>query len=207
MATRRMIKLDPEAEAKIASLAEEAEAGFAPEQIRSPRAGRPPMGEGLARVVQCRVEEDLFTALLDRARQEGIGISAVAREALEAFLRPDTPPLRDKSPVVALLTTDIAGVKGEGESRKMGLEELTSSLSDLLGPLSEEDVRMAERGLVMASQQTSKSAWLMFSMADVVPGERSLLAMLRIPYSSSPSHARDQRPDDPRRTITGISVP
>jgi len=210
MATRRMIKLDPEAEAKIASLAEEAEAGFAPEQIRSPRVGRPPTGDGFTHVVQFRVEDSLFEALLGRAHQEDTRISAVAREALEAYLRPDSPALRDKHPaVIVLMLGDIAAAGGEGESRRARIEELTSGLGDVLGPLSEEDIRMAERAFVEGSRQVSTRTWLSFVMADWPTGERSLKTMLQSPYSSILSQARDQCSDDPQGTptITGVALP
>ena len=87
MAQRRIIVADPATEALVAGLVAEAEVGYAPERIRSPRAGRPPLGAGNSRVVQCRVDAATFEALLERARAEDRGVSELVREALEGYLR------------------------------------------------------------------------------------------------------------------------
>jgi hypothetical protein len=70
----------------IARLAERAEAGF----DLAPRAnpgGRPSLGGGTSPRVQFRVDAATFEALLARAAAEGRGVSEVAREALERYLR------------------------------------------------------------------------------------------------------------------------
>lgn len=79
MAQRRMRTGKIATDEMIAALATEAEAGYAPEQIRSSRVGRPPIGDGFTRVVQFRVEEALFEELLARASAEGQGVSEIAR--------------------------------------------------------------------------------------------------------------------------------
>lgn len=87
MAQRRMRTGKIATDEMIAALATEAEAGYAPEQIRSSRVGRPPIGDGFTRVVQFRVEEALFEELLARASAEGQGVSEIARAALVQYLR------------------------------------------------------------------------------------------------------------------------
>jgi hypothetical protein len=115
MATHRSIKLDAIAEAQLAALAEEAEIGYAPEQVRSPRRGRPLTGDGLPRVIQFRVEEALFEEVLQRARQEGTGISAIARRALDSYLHAEPQPLPHAADEAAL-----ALVPGGSQARSLG---------------------------------------------------------------------------------------
>jgi predicted transcriptional regulator len=115
MATRRRIKLDAVAEAQLAALAEEAEIGYAPEQVRSPRRGRPQTGDGLPRVIQFRVEDALFEELLERARQEDTGISAIARQALASYLHAEPQPLSQAADEAAL-----ALVSGGSQALSLG---------------------------------------------------------------------------------------
>lgn len=77
----------PITEDLIARLADEAEAGFAPDQLR--RRGRPRLspGDGPSAVVRVRVDDRLQRRLADRAHLEGMSVSAVVREALRAHLR------------------------------------------------------------------------------------------------------------------------
>lgn len=87
MATRRMKDGRPATDERIAALAAEAEAGYAPEQIHPPRTGRPPLGEGNSRVVQFRLDAATFEALVARARAEHRSVSEIARAALESYLQ------------------------------------------------------------------------------------------------------------------------
>ena len=77
----------PITEDLIARLADEAEAGFSPGQLR--RRGRPRLspGDGPSAVVRVRVDDQLQRRLADRAHVEGMSVSAVVREALRAHLR------------------------------------------------------------------------------------------------------------------------
>lgn len=81
----------------LASLVEEAEAGYASGQIRPRRVGRPPLGEGASPRVQFRVDRATFEALLARARAEERGVSEVARDALARYLE-EPPPTTEPTP-------------------------------------------------------------------------------------------------------------
>ncbi|CAA9579062.1 MAG: hypothetical protein AVDCRST_MAG18-2898 [uncultured Thermomicrobiales bacterium] len=74
------------------ALVQEAETGFAPEQIRPRTADRPPLGYGTSFRVQFRVSSATFEALLARTRSENRGVSEIARLALERYLCDDTIP-------------------------------------------------------------------------------------------------------------------
>jgi hypothetical protein len=69
-------------------LADEAEAGFAPEQLR--RVGRPRIEDGPGRgpspVVHVRVGDELARRLTDRAERDGTTVSEVVRTALVQHL-------------------------------------------------------------------------------------------------------------------------
>ncbi len=67
------------------SLAEEAERGFEPHQLR-PRPGRPPMGAEAAVVFQVRLEPELHRALMKCAEAAGVTPSEMARRLLRAEL-------------------------------------------------------------------------------------------------------------------------
>ncbi len=67
-------------------MAREAEAGFAPEQLRPRRGGRPSLGDGDSFRIQFRVSPATFEALLAQARAERRGVSEIARTALERYL-------------------------------------------------------------------------------------------------------------------------
>jgi len=76
-------------EQMIEELAEEAERGYEPGQLRSRRRGpgRPPMG-GAAKVVDSvRLEPALRAAAAQRAEEEGTTVSEVIRRALRQYLR------------------------------------------------------------------------------------------------------------------------
>jgi CRISPR-associated endonuclease/helicase Cas3 len=67
-------------------LADEAEQGYRPEQLR--RRGRPRLakGEGPSHTLNVRIDDDLRDGLADRARREGHTTSEVVREALRRYL-------------------------------------------------------------------------------------------------------------------------
>lgn len=67
-------------------LADEAEQGYAPEQLR--RSGRPRLstGHGPSHTLNVRIDDDLRDDLTDRARREGHTTSEVVREALRRYL-------------------------------------------------------------------------------------------------------------------------
>jgi hypothetical protein len=67
-------------------LADEAEAGFSPEQIRGPGRPRLSPGQGPSAIVQVRVDDALQRRLADRAVEDGTSVSAVVREALRLHL-------------------------------------------------------------------------------------------------------------------------
>lgn len=70
----------------IARLAARAEAGF-DLPPRPNLGGRPSLGTGVSPRVQFRVDVATFQALLDRAEREDRGVSEIARDALERYLR------------------------------------------------------------------------------------------------------------------------
>ena len=91
MATTRMRNGQPLTAEVLDGLAQEAEAGFNPEQIRLRAVGRPPLGDGASFRVQFRVASTTFEALLARAQVENRGISEIVRLALERYLCDDIP--------------------------------------------------------------------------------------------------------------------
>ena len=76
-------------EQMIEELAEEAERGYEPGQLRSRRRGpgRPPMGEAAKAVDSVRLEPTLRAAAAQRAEEEGTTVSEVIRRALREYLR------------------------------------------------------------------------------------------------------------------------
>ena len=68
------------------SLADEAEAGYAPERLR-PRRGRPLIGSGPADVVPVRLDPELRAAVQQRADADHTTVSEVVREALREHLK------------------------------------------------------------------------------------------------------------------------
>jgi hypothetical protein len=69
----------------IQRLADEAEAGCDPSQLR-PRGGRPLMGSAPAVVVPVRLDPELRAAVDARAKAEHTSTSDIIREALRQFL-------------------------------------------------------------------------------------------------------------------------
>jgi hypothetical protein len=69
----------------IQRLADEAEAGYDPAQLR-PRGGRPRMGSAPAEVVPVRLDPELRTAVEARATADQTTTSDIIREALRRFL-------------------------------------------------------------------------------------------------------------------------
>lgn len=72
----------------IERLADEAEAGFAPDALaaRRGRRGRPPLGAEAASVESVRLDPDLKQRLTQRAEDDGITVSEVIRDALRHHL-------------------------------------------------------------------------------------------------------------------------
>jgi len=72
----------------IAGLADEAEAGYDPDELiaRRGRRGRPPLGEMAATVESVRLDPELKRQLAQRAEDEGTTVSDVIREALRHHL-------------------------------------------------------------------------------------------------------------------------
>lgn len=70
---------------RLRELADEAERGYRPEQLR-PRRGRPPMGREAATVFHVRLAPELRSALERRADAESTTPSEVVRRALREFL-------------------------------------------------------------------------------------------------------------------------
>ncbi|MHB8246798.1 MAG: ribbon-helix-helix protein, CopG family [Acidimicrobiales bacterium] len=76
-------------EQTIEQLAEEAERGYEPGQLRARRRGRgrPPMGEAAKVVDSVRLEPALRAAAAQRAEEEGTTVSEVIRRALREYVR------------------------------------------------------------------------------------------------------------------------
>ncbi|MHB1518389.1 MAG: ribbon-helix-helix protein, CopG family [Acidimicrobiales bacterium] len=76
-------------EQTIEQLAEDAERGYEPGQLRGRRRGpgRPPMGEAAKVVDSVRLEPALRAAAAQRAHEEGTTVSEVIRRALRQYLR------------------------------------------------------------------------------------------------------------------------
>ena len=72
----------------IEQLADEAEAGYDPDEIVSLRGerGRPRLGAAPSTVESVRLDPDLKARLAQRAEDEGVAVSEVIREALRHHL-------------------------------------------------------------------------------------------------------------------------
>lgn len=71
---------------ELAALVLRAEAGYEEHQLGKFRRGRPPLGDGPSRVVQVRLDPDLFGDLESRIEAEGTTASVIMREALRRYL-------------------------------------------------------------------------------------------------------------------------
>jgi CRISPR-associated endonuclease/helicase Cas3 len=80
----------PIADSDIEALAAEAEAGYDVDRLiaRRRKRGRPALGSSPASVESVRLDPELRSELLQRARSDGTTPSEVIREALRRFLRP-----------------------------------------------------------------------------------------------------------------------
>jgi hypothetical protein len=80
---------EPITDEMIEQLADEAERGYEPGQLRDrPRGpGRPPLGEAAKMAESVRLEPSLRDAAARRAESEGTTISEVIRRALREYLR------------------------------------------------------------------------------------------------------------------------
>jgi hypothetical protein len=78
----------PITDADIDVLAAEAEAGYDVDRLiaRRPKRGRPSLGSSAASVESVRLDPELRSELLERARSEGTTTSEIIREALRRFL-------------------------------------------------------------------------------------------------------------------------
>ena len=72
-------------DAEVEALADEAEAGYAPDRLR-PRRGRPLVGSAPGEVVPVRLDPDLRRAVQDRADADHTSVSEVMRDALRRHL-------------------------------------------------------------------------------------------------------------------------
>ena len=66
--------------------AAEAERGYEPHQLGRFRRGRPALGDGPSRVVQVRLDPELYGDLETRVEAEGTTASSIMREALRRYL-------------------------------------------------------------------------------------------------------------------------
>jgi CRISPR-associated endonuclease/helicase Cas3 len=78
---------DELSDADIETLADEAERGYALDESKAVRMGRPPLGEaGPSPRLQVRLDAQLADALAARARREHRSISETARRALREYV-------------------------------------------------------------------------------------------------------------------------
>jgi hypothetical protein len=74
-------------EEQLQAWADEAEAGYEDHELTVVyRRGRPPLGQGPSRVVQVRLDPELYSDLETRIESEGATASAIMREALRRYL-------------------------------------------------------------------------------------------------------------------------
>jgi hypothetical protein len=73
-------------EEQLQAWADEAEAGYEDHELIVIRRGRPPLGDGPSRVVQVRLDPELYSDLETRIESEGATASAIMREALRRYL-------------------------------------------------------------------------------------------------------------------------
>jgi hypothetical protein len=77
---------EPVTDDLVQALADEAEAGYEPAELRR-RGGRKPIGSAAARVIPVRLDPELEQALRKRAAADHSNASEVIRDALRAWLR------------------------------------------------------------------------------------------------------------------------
>lgn len=77
---------EPVTDDLVQALADEAEAGYDPAELRR-RGGRKPIGSAAARVIPVRLDPELEHALRERAAADHSNASEVIRDALRAWLR------------------------------------------------------------------------------------------------------------------------
>lgn len=79
---------EPITDKLIEDLADEAERGYEPGQLKGRRRGpgRPPLGEAAKSVESVRLEPALQAAAARRATAEGVTVSEVIRQALREYL-------------------------------------------------------------------------------------------------------------------------
>ena len=92
MAAKRLRNGLPVTDELLALLAEEAEVGYSPTQVRPWVTGRPSLGEGQSYRVQFRVDPTTYVTLLARAKAEKRGVSEIMRRALEHYLHDQPAP-------------------------------------------------------------------------------------------------------------------
>ena len=80
---------EPVTDEMIELLADEADRGYEPGQLKGHRRGpgRPPLGEGAKSVESVRLEPALRDDAARRAEEEGITVSEVIRRALRQYLK------------------------------------------------------------------------------------------------------------------------
>ena len=73
----------------VEDLADEAERGYNPAELRAkPRGrGRPPLGDAAKAVESVRLDPDLRNQTATRAAEEGVTVSEIIRRALRKYLR------------------------------------------------------------------------------------------------------------------------
>lgn len=73
----------------IEQLADEAELGYDPEQLKNKRRGRgrPPLGAGAKEVESVRIEPELRDLAAQQAAKEGVTVSEIVRRALRQYLK------------------------------------------------------------------------------------------------------------------------
>lgn len=71
---------------ELEALAVRADAGYEEHQLGRFRRGRPSLGDGPSRVVQVRLDPELYSALETRIESEGATASTIMREALRRYL-------------------------------------------------------------------------------------------------------------------------
>lgn len=78
------VKGTPVTEEEVHRWADEAERGYDVARLR--KRGRRPMGDGPAKVVPVRLDDDLLTTLDERAERDDASRSEVIREAIRAYV-------------------------------------------------------------------------------------------------------------------------
>jgi hypothetical protein len=80
---------EPITDEMIEQLADEADRGYEPGQLKGRRRGpdRPPLGEAAKSVESVRLEPDLRDEVARRAQTEGVTVSELVRRALRQYLK------------------------------------------------------------------------------------------------------------------------